>query len=78
LESILRGRQYLWLTYEDDLAPHPEGACQRVCDLVGLTHHPVTVRFGKTNPYNLQDVLTNYSEVAGALRETAFAWMLES
>ena len=78
LKSILRERRHLCLPYEDDLAPHPEDTCQRVCDFVGLPHHPVTVRFAKTNPHNLQNVLTNYSEVAEALRGTPFAWMLES
>jgi hypothetical protein len=78
LKKVFGGRQLLCLTYEDDIAPGPEIAYRRVCEFSGSADHPVTVRWGKTNPYHLSDILTNFSQVEKALIGTSFEWMLYS
>ncbi|MGB7933013.1 MAG: hypothetical protein WCH04_12445 [Gammaproteobacteria bacterium] len=78
LKQVLGGRRLLCLTYEDDLAASPEETYRRVCDFAGLGYHQVTVRLGKTNPFELRDILTNFSDVERVLRGTSFEWMLYS
>jgi hypothetical protein len=78
LKELLGSRRLLCLSYEDDIAISPETAYGRVCDFMGVGRHPVEVRFGKTNPFDLTDVLINFSQVERALRGTPFEWMLYS
>lgn len=78
LKEILGTRRLLCLIYEDDIVGHPEIAFRRVCEFAGIDYHQTTVRFGKTNPFDLSDVLTNFSQVERALHGTAFEWMLYS
>jgi hypothetical protein len=68
----------LSLTYEDDLAANPDEAYRRVCDFAGLGHYEATVRLGRTNPFELRDILTNFADVERVLRGTSFEWMLYS
>ena len=78
LKKILGTRRLLCLTYEDDIVGHPDIAYRRVCDFVGIGYHQATVRFGRTNPFDLSDVLINFSQVERALHGTEFEWMLYS
>jgi hypothetical protein len=78
LKKILGTRRLLCLTYEDDIVGHPDIAYRRVCDFVGIGYHQTTVRFGRTNPFDLSDVLINFSQVERALHGTEFEWMLYS
>ena len=78
LKEILGDRRLLCLTYEDDIVGHPEIAYRQVCEFAGMGYHRATVRFEKTNPFELSDVLTNFSEVERALYGTDFEWMLRS
>lgn len=77
LQEILERRRLLYLTYEQDLAESPELGYRKVCEFIGLPPHPVAVRFSKTNPHSLREVLTNYDQVADALAGTEYEWMLE-
>lgn len=76
LATILEPDHRLWLTYEDDLAADPRIAYHRLCAFLGLDSPMAPVRFAKTNPFPLTDILTNYEQVEGRLRGTPFAWML--
>lgn len=78
LREILGRLSLLYLTYEDDLEVRPEIAFRRVCRFVGIEECPVAVRFARTNPYPLSDVLSNYAQVAQALSGTPFEWMVDS
>ena len=78
LMDTLSNRRVLNLTYEDDIATSPEVGYRRICSFAGIADHPVTVRFKRTNPFSLKEVLTNYAEVERALRGTEFEWMLLS
>lgn len=78
LKDTLSDRRLLCLTYEDDVATSPEVAYQRICGFTGIGNHQVTVRFKRTNPFKLSDVLVNFSEVERSLGGTDFEWMLYS
>ena len=78
LKEFLSDRALLSLTYEDDIQQRPEIAFRRVCDFAGVDDQPITVRFEKTNPFDLADVLTNFADVERTLRGTSFEWMLYS
>jgi hypothetical protein len=77
-EEELEGRRLLYLTYEDDIAPGPESAYKRVCEFTNSEYHPVTTRWDRTNPHQLSDILTNFSQVEEALIGTPFEWMLHT
>jgi hypothetical protein len=77
LREVLSRRQLLSLTYEDDIKNQPTEAYRRICEFLGLGPQPVEVRFQKTNPHPLSEVVTNFSEVQRRLQGTRFAWMLD-
>lgn len=76
LEQLLSGAPLLYLTYEADIAPDPRLGYRRICDFIGVEPHEVEVRFGKTNPFKLSEILLNFNEVEAALAGTPFEWML--
>ena len=78
LERTLRSRSFLYLSYEDDLETRPQVAYERVCEFINVPAHPVQVRFAKTNPRKLSEIVVNFSQVERALNGTAFQWMLDS
>jgi hypothetical protein len=77
LDVLLQAQPVLRLTYEEDIHDDPRIAYGRVCDFLGIERHPVTVRYSKTTPFPLKDILANYAEVDAALAGTPFYWMLE-
>jgi hypothetical protein len=76
LDSLLAGRNVLKLIYEDDLSADPLIGYRRVCDFLGAPEERARVRYGKTNPFPLTEIILNFDAVESALRETPFAWML--
>jgi len=66
----------LYLTYEEHLAKDPLLAYKRIISFAGLDPYQVTVRFSKTNPFSLQDMIINFKEVKSKLLGTSFEWML--
>ena len=76
MRQLLGARKLLCLSYEKDLAQRPELAYERVCDFTQTDVQPVTVRFARTNPYDLSEVISNYEEVVQALKGTRYEWML--
>ena len=67
----------LEIEYEADI--NDRGAVfayEKTCAFLGLTPAPAEVKNVKINPFPLTDVLRNYDEVAAALTDTPFAWML--
>lgn len=76
LDQYLDIANVLRLTYEDDIAADPRAAYQRACAFLDLAPHSVSVRYGRTNPFPLQEIIINYDEVKRVLADTPFAWML--
>lgn len=48
-----------------------------MCRFLGIAPAPVGVRYARTNPFPLRELLLNYEDVASSLRPTEHAWMLE-
>lgn len=76
LEEISKGQEALQLTYEDDILCDPRCGYRRTCEFVGLEPIDATVRFRKTNPFKLSEVILNFDEVGRTLKDTEFEWML--
>ena len=73
---LLDGHDILTLTYEEDIAQDPSRAYRRVCDFLGVEPEPVEIKYGRTTPFPLSDVIENLDEVQAALAGTEFEWML--
>jgi len=69
----------LQLTYEDDLLPEParQPALDKVFDYLGLPSSIVSTQYVRLSTDRLQDSVENYSELAEALRGTAYARLLD-
>jgi 16S rRNA C1402 (ribose-2'-O) methylase RsmI len=74
---LLVGRDVLDLTYEDDVAEDPLRAYRRICDFLGVKNEPVEIRYGRTTPQKLTEIIENFDEVKAALAGTEFEWMAE-
>jgi hypothetical protein len=66
----------LRLYFEDDISRQPLHAYRRTCELLGIQPRGVSIRYAKTTPFAMMDVVTNYREVEAALTGTEFEWML--
>jgi hypothetical protein len=78
LDHLLAGRHVLKLTYEDDVMLGPHRGYRRACEFLGVPEAPVSVNYTRSNPFSLREIISNYNEVAAALADTEFAWMLEA
>lgn len=77
LEAMLEGLASLRIAYEDDVRDDPQVAYGRCCDFLQIKREPVEVRFSRTNPYPVEQMLANHAEVASLLAGTPYAWMLD-
>jgi len=79
LRELLCNRKSLYLTYEDDIYDNPKVGYNKVCGFLDLhrQHDPI-IRYGKTNPHHLTDMIGNFTDVQNALSGTKFEWMLNS
>lgn len=64
------------MTYEDDISKDPLVGYKRICQFLGAGLEKVSIRFGKTNPFKLSDIIINFEEVERILRGSPFEWML--
>jgi len=76
LNSILGNYRHLNLAYEDDILPNPLIAYEKVCSFVGIRKCPAKVRFQRTNPFKLRNVIENFEEIGATLKNTKYEWML--
>lgn len=77
LKNLLKARNLLELTYEDDIQEDPEKGYQRVCRFLEIEPQKVTVRLSRTNPFPLRDMIENFNEVEDILSGTPYEWMLK-
>lgn len=74
---LLDPARTLWLTYESDIFYDPGIAYDKTCSLLGIDPQGrPEIRYGKTNPFPVNRMLSNFPEVERALRGTRFEWML--
>jgi hypothetical protein len=76
LEDLLKSRKVLRLTYEDDIQNDPLVGYKRICQFLDIEYIEARARLGRTNPFNLSDMILNFGEVERTLRGTPFEWML--
>ena len=76
LRRVLPPRATLHLVYEDDIRDDPRVAYRRLCEFLALEAKAPTINYDRTNPFALEEMLANFDEVAAALRDTRFEWML--
>lgn len=76
VEQAVAGRKGLTLAYENDIEGDPRVAYRKVCELAGLQPMAVNVRLSRVNPFGIEQMISNYDEVATALRGTRHEWML--
>ena len=66
----------LELIYEDAIEPSPQLAYGKVCAALGLESERVQVRLKRINPEPLEQLISNWDDIAALLAPTRFAWML--
>ncbi|MCL2923557.1 MAG: hypothetical protein MGF17_02735 [Trichodesmium sp. MAG_R04] len=67
---------FLQLNYEDHIENDPNIASKLIFDFVGVEYSQSKINYVKTNPYKIQDILSNYEEVRDYLKGTQFEWMV--
>lgn len=78
LDELLDEGKVLRLDFEEDIAPDPRRGYRKACDFLGIEPREVAVRYGRTNPAPVREMITNVGDVRGALRGTPFEWMLDA
>lgn len=78
LRERLAGRDVLELTYEDDVAKDPGAGYRKTCGFLGLSDEEPDIRFARTNPFPMSEIVANWPDVEAALRGSEYEWMLES
>ena len=66
----------LELTYEEDILADPKLAYHKVCEFLNLKPTQTEVRYAQTNPFPLDEIVVNFSEIQSALVGTKYEWML--
>ncbi len=78
LIELLAGSSLLDLIYEDHVERDPTVAYRRVCQFLDIEPSAVAVQLKKTNPWPIEELVSNYDEVVKALTGTTHEWMLSS
>ncbi len=76
LMNALDGRKVLQLCYEEDLLDDPMVAYRKVCEFTGLEECVPAMRFQRTNPFKLMDIIDNFEETEEVLEGTVYEWMI--
>jgi hypothetical protein len=76
LKRLLAKENVLYLSYEADILPNPIISYERTCAFLGIALQRVSVHYGRTNPFRLSEIITNFPEVKEYLSATPFEWML--
>jgi hypothetical protein len=75
---LLEGDHLLQLEYEDDVLDDPTVAYQKVCRFLGIEPLKARIKLQRTNPFPYDALIDNFDEVSVVLRDTPYAWMLDS
>ena len=66
----------LLITYEDDILPDPVIAYKKIVNSLNLPPKNVDVRYQRTNPKALKEIVINIDEIHQHLKGTQYEWML--
>jgi hypothetical protein len=75
LEELLRGKRFLRLVYEDDLQQNPLIGYHRVCRFLKIPPVNARVRYARTNPFPLSDLVEDIEKMRELIKGTPFEWM---
>jgi hypothetical protein len=75
-ELLMDGRPFLKLTYEDDIMDDPVKTSVRVSKFLGVPPITGMIRYHRSTPFPLRDIILNVAEVEAALAGTEFTGML--
>lgn len=73
-----RGINYLDLTYEVDILNDPYQAYSKILNFIHIKPSNPKIRFRKTNPFKVSELISNFDELSLALKNTPYAWMLSA
>ena len=78
-DSLFSTHPRLQLAYESLFEGQglSEAANAAICDFLEVPRHPMRSKLTKLNPESLQDMVTNYDELANAVARTEFAEFLQ-
>lgn len=76
LNTILKENNLLNLTYENDIQDHPLVAYNKICDFLGVESFPVEIKYNKTNPFKMFEIIENFDELKSVLKNSKYEWML--
>lgn len=77
LNALLATNDPLELSYELDVERNPLAAYEKCCDHLAIPPYSPVIKFSRTNPFPLKELVDNYSDLARALTNTRYEWMLE-
>jgi len=63
------------MVYEDDVADDPSKGYKTICRKFALSDFPAEIKFSKTTPFLIKDVVSNYVELNKYLSGSKFEWM---
>lgn len=64
------------INYEIDIEKDPFIAYRKICSFLDLPPQNPKIRFTRTNPFPLSELISNYEEVENYLKGSKFEWML--
>lgn len=76
LKQLLASKRVHHIIYEDQIDPDPRVAYRSLCQFFEIDTEQVEVRFKKTNPTLLKDIIVNFDEICEVLRGTPFENMV--
>jgi len=75
LRALLEDKKILWITYEDGLLAGPVNAYKAIETELTLAPFIPRLRYGRTNPEPLRELILNFKELQDALLATDYEWM---
>jgi hypothetical protein len=76
MHELLKDKDCLSLTYENDIQEDPRIGYRKICDYIGLKPKDVKVKLSRTNPFPVRTMIENIGEVEDLLKGTEYEWML--
>ncbi len=76
LAKLLEPKNYLSLTYEEDVQEDPRLGYRKICEYTGLRSKDISAQLSRTNPFPVKDMIENFEEVEELLKGTDYEWML--
>jgi len=75
-EQSLKNKKLLKLNYEDDIQDDPNVAYRKVCDFLNVKPIDFEIKYSRTNPFAVNELIENFNDVEKELVGTPYEWML--